>query len=203
MAAFCCFFPSLSSAASVDDVVQGLHDRYAVIEDMKGKFSQTSHLKDLERIEKYEGEFSVKKPSSLRWKYRKPRDEEVVIREKETWIYKKGDKQVLKTSLTEGAYGQIPIALLNSLGDLSKDFDITLVREGILELKPKRPMGYIQGILLELAPGDFPIKKFSVLDTQGNQVIVEVKDVQINSGLEDSLFQFTAPPGVEVFDLSE
>jgi outer membrane lipoprotein carrier protein len=201
--AYGCLLASPSPAASVDDVVKQLQNKYAAVEDIRGNFRQTSHLKDLERIEKYKGEFFVKKPSSLRWKYVEPRDEEVVIRDRDTWIYKKADKQVLKTTLSQGSYSQIPIALLNSLGDLSTDFDMVLLRENVLELKPKRPMGYIQGVLLEIAPGDFPLRKFSVLDTHGNQIIMELENVRINSGLDDALFLFRAPPGVEVIDLGK
>jgi outer membrane lipoprotein carrier protein len=196
------WLPVLASTASVDDIVKQLQAKVADIQDMRGKFSQTSHLKDLERIETYEGEFFIKKPSSMRWRYSEPRDEEVVIRNAETWIYKKSEKQVVKTALSEGSYGQIPLALLNSLGDLEADFDITLFQDGILELKPKRSMGYIKGALLEVTRSDFPISKFSILDTHGNQVIIKIEKVKINSGLEDAFFMFKAPPGVEVFDLS-
>jgi outer membrane lipoprotein-sorting protein len=64
-------------------------------------------------------------------------------------------------------------------------------------------MGYIKGVLLEVSSQKFPLKKFSIIDTYGNQIILEVKDVKVNSGLEDSLFIFKAPPGVEVFDMNE
>lgn len=209
----CIFFVSLFtgyfsllipvSASSVDDAIKQLQEKYDGIQDMQGNFSQTSHLKDLERIEKYEGEFLIKKPSSMRWKYSKPRDEEVIVRDIHTWIYKKSEKQVLKTTFSKDALGQIPIALLNSLGDLKRDFDITQLSEGFLELKPKRTMGYIKGVLLEISSQKFPLKKFSIIDTYGNQIIVEMKNVKVNNGLEDSLFTFDVPPGVEVFDMNQ
>jgi outer membrane lipoprotein carrier protein len=179
-----------------------LQERYGRIRDIKGVFVQTSHLKDLEKVEKYKGEFFVKKPSSMKWRYFSPRDEEVVIRDTDTWIYKKSEKQVLKTTFSRDTLRQVPIALLNSLGDLKTDFDITMLKEGVLELRPKRAMGYIKGILLQAVPLDFPVKKFSVLDTYENHIIVEIKDVTVNSGLEDSLFIFETPPGVEVIDMN-
>lgn len=191
------------SASSVDDAIKQLQEKYDGIQDMQGNFSQTSHLKDLERIEKYQGEFLIKKPSSMRWKYSKPRDEEVIVRDVHTWIYKKSRKQVLKTTFSKDVLNQIPIALLNSLGDLKRDFDITQLSEGFLELKPKRTMGYIKGVLLEVSSQNFPLKKFSIIDTYGNQIIIELKNVKVNSGLEDSLFTFDVPPGVEVLDMNQ
>ncbi|TNF55853.1 outer membrane lipoprotein chaperone LolA [bacterium] len=190
-------------ASPVDDAIKQLQEKYDGIQDMQGNFSQTSHLKDLERTEKYEGEFLIKKPSSMRWRYSKPRDEEVIVRDVHTWIYKKSEKQVLKTTFSKDSLNQIPIALLNSLGNLKRDFDITQLSEGFLELKPKRTMGYIKGVLLEVSSQKFPLKKFSIIDTYGNQIIIEVKNVKVNSGLEDSLFTFDVPPGVEVFDMNQ
>lgn len=190
------------SADTVDDVVERIQEKYSEIQDIQGRFSQTSYIKDLDRVEMYEAEFFIKKPVSMKWAYSKPRDEEVIIRDADTWIYKKSEKQVLKTTFSKDAYSQIPIALLSGLGDLKTDFDITMIKEDTLELKPKRQMGFIKKILLEVSSRDFPVKTFSIFDIHGNKTVIAVKNVKINSGLKDSFFIFKAPPGVEVFDLN-
>ncbi len=191
-----------ASAATVDDVVERIQKKYSGIQDIQGRFSQTSYIKDLDRVERYEGNFFIKKPFSMKWAYSKPRDEEVIIRDANAWIYKKSEKQVLKTAFSKDAYGQVPIALLSSLGNLKADFDITMIKEDNLELKPKRQMGFIKKIFFEVSSGDFPVKTFSIFDIHGNKIVIAVKDVTINSGLKDSFFIFKAPPGVEVFDLN-
>jgi len=190
------------SAATVDDIVERLQKKYGEIQDIQGKFSQTSYIKDLDRIERYEAAFFIKKPFSMRWIYSKPRDEEVIIRDTETWIYKKSEKQALKSTFSKEAYSQVPITLLSSLGNLKIDFDITLIKNDILELKPKRQMGFIKKILLEVSSGDFPVKTFSIFDIHGNKIDIKITNVEINPGLEDSFFIFKAPPGVEVFDFN-
>lgn len=190
-------------ASSVDDVVAGMEKKYSVIRDMKGSFSQTSFLKDLEKTERYEGEFFIKKPAFLRWKYSKPRDEEVIIRNTETWIYRKSEKQAFKTIVSKADYSQVPVSLLGSLDALKKNFDITLVKEGTLGLTPRRTMGYIKSIHVDVDPGAFPVKTLTILDVYNNRVILEIRGVKVNTGIEDSFFVFTVPPGVEVFDLGE
>jgi len=200
---YCSLF-TVVHAATVDETVERMQKKYDEIQDIQGKFSQTSYIKDLDRVERYEGEFFIKRPSSMRWLYSKPRDEEVIIREGDIWIYKKSEKQVLKSTYTKDAYSQIPIALLNSIGNLKADFDIKMIKEDSLELKPRRQMGFIKKILLEVNnSNDFPIKAFSMFDTYGNKVDVAVKNVESNSGLKDSFFIFKPPPGVEVFDLNQ
>jgi chaperone LolA len=171
--------------------------------DVRGKFAQTSHLKDLERVERYEGEFFIKKPSSMRWIFSKPRDEEIIIREGNLWIYKKSEKQALKSTFNKDTYAQVPIALMNSLDDLTTDFEIKLMKDKMLELTPKKSMGVIKHIHLEVNALDFPIKKFIIFDSYGNIVEIEVLNAKINPGLEDSLFMFNPQPDVEVFDISQ
>ena len=198
----CFLLPAVVSASTVDDVVDLIQKKYSEIQDIQGKFFQTSYLKDLDRVERYEGVFFIKKPFSMKWAYSKPRDEEVIIRDTDTWIYKKSERQALKTTFSRDAYNQIPITLLNSLGNLKSDFNITMIKEGTLELKPKRQMGFIKKIDLEVSSGDFPVKSFRVYDIHNNKVAILVKDVKLNSGLKDSFFTFKVPPGVELFDLN-
>ncbi len=109
---------------------------------------------------------------------------------------------MFKTALSKDAYNQAPIALLSSFGTLKADFDIKIIKEDTLELKPKHQKGFIKKILLEVSFDDFPIKTFSVFDIYGNKIDIAVKDVKINSGLKDSFFVFKLPPGVEVFDFN-
>ncbi|MEK7272066.1 MAG: outer membrane lipoprotein carrier protein LolA, partial [Nitrospirota bacterium] len=179
---------STSHASTVDEVVGRIQKIYGEIKDVQGKFSQTSYIKDLDKIERYEGEFFIKKPSSMRWNFSKPRDEEVIIKENDIWIYKKSEKQALKSAFSKDAYNHVPIALLNNFGDLKNDFDIKLIKDDTLELTPKRRMGFINKLLLEINSTDFPVKTFSVFDVYGNKINITIKNVKINSGLEDSIF---------------
>lgn len=203
LTAYCLLSTVSVSAATLDETVERIQKKYGEIKDIKGKFSQTSYIKDLDRVERYDGGFFIKKPSGMRWRYSTPRDEEVIIKESDVWIYKKSDKQALKSTFSKDAYSQIPIALLNSIGNLKADFDITMIKGDTLELKPRSKMGFIKMVLLVVNSHDFPIKTFTIFDTYGNKIEVVVKNVEINSGLEDSLFIFTPPPGVEVFDLNQ
>ena len=194
---------STSHASTVDEVVGRIQKIYGEIKEVQGKFSQTSYIKDLDKIERYEGEFFMKKPSSMRWNFSKPRDEEIIIKENDIWIYKKSEKQALKSAFSKDAYNHVPIALLNNFGDLKNNFDIKLIKDDTLELTPKRRMGFINKLLLEINSTDFPVKTFSVFDLYGNKINIMIKNVKINSGIEDSIFIFKLQPGVEVFDLNQ
>jgi len=189
-------------AATVDDIVNDIQKKFSAIYDFKGTFSQTSYLKDLEKTEKYTGTFYIKKPYAIMWEYKAPRDEKVFINNTDTWIYKKSRKQAIKTRFSKETYSQVPIALLNSLDNLKTDYDISHAEQGHLNLKPKKRMGTIQEIIVETGSESFPVKSLSAIDQYGNIVMIELGDIKINSGLEDSIFIFNPPPGVEVFDMT-
>ncbi|MBI5025595.1 MAG: outer membrane lipoprotein chaperone LolA [Nitrospirae bacterium] len=191
-----------TSSFAFGDNVERIQKEYEGIQDLQGRFIQRSYIKDLERTEKYEGRFFIKRPLKMRWEYSRPRDEEVVISDTDIWIYKKMQKQAIKGKFSSDTYGQAPIALLSGFGDLKKDFDTTRIKEGVFELNPKGKMGLIKKIILEVNNEGFPIKSFKLIDVYGNTVDVTVKDVRINQGFKDSYFIFKAPPGVEVYELN-
>jgi outer membrane lipoprotein carrier protein len=190
-------------AADVDETVGAIQKKFGLINDIKGTFSQSSYLKDLEQTQKYSGTFFIKKPSMTMWEYAKPRDEKIIIRDTDTWIYKKSQNQVIRTKSSKESYNQAPIAFLGSMEKLMDDFSITMPEKNALTLMPKRKMGLIKMLVLEIMPGEFPVKMFTVFDTYGNIIMIELTDLEINPGLDDSLFMFKIPPGAEVFDYSQ
>ncbi|MBI4838215.1 MAG: outer membrane lipoprotein carrier protein LolA [Nitrospirae bacterium] len=200
----CCSLFTFASAATVDEITASLQKKYGEINDVSGKFSQKSYIKDLEKTEKYEGRFfiSMRPVMKMKWIYTSPRDEEVFINGADIWMYKRSEKQALKGKFGKDAYGQVPMALLNSIGDLKANFDITVLKDDTLELKPKQQMGFIKKIHLVTDTKEFPVKSFTMFDVYGNRIEISVKDAQINSGLGEQVFIFKAPSGVEVFEFN-
>jgi len=194
---------STASAAGVDETVEMIQKKFETIKDIKGNFSQTSYIKDLEETQKFSGTFFLIKPSHMMWEYDKPRDEKVVINDTETWIHKRSQNQVIKTTFSKEAYSQVPIAILQSFDNIRNDFDITMPEENALQLMPKRKMGFIKTLVLETRTDGFPIKMFTIIDTYGNIIMIELKEIKTNLGLDISTFIFKVPQGAEVFDMSK
>lgn len=195
--------PASASAAPVDETVASLQKQFAAIKDIKGKFVQKSYIKDLEDTQEYSGAFFIKKPSKMMWEYAAPRDEKVVINDMNTWIYKKSQNQVIKSKFTKETYSQVPIALLASLDNIRDDFDITMPEKNALQLVPRRKIGFIKTVVLELVSADMPVKMFTIFDTYGNIIMIDLKNVQTNPGLNDTIFNFQVPQGAEVYDMSK
>lgn len=201
---FCClsvflplaFCPSPFALSLADDEVARIQKVYEVIKDIKGDFVQKSYIKDLKRTDTFTGQFFIK-PPRMKWEFRGDKPQVVYITGNDIIIYQKKEKQVFKTKFDRDTYGQVPIALLGGFGDINKEFDVS-IKKGRLLLKPIKPMGAIAQIELTPSSGAFPIEALTVFDTASNRIDITLKDVRVNTGLDERVFAFTPPKDVTV-----
>lgn len=196
------FFIIPLSLFAIDEpptLVDRIENAYKNISDLKGRFKQTSYLKDLEKRESYEGEFFIKIPSMFKWSYKGKSPQDVIISGDSLIIYQKKERQVLEGRFFPSRYGQAPIALLGGFGNIKRDFEIKEERDRLI-LKPKAQMGNIRSIEIYSGDGEFPIKRLKITDTAMNSIEIDLKDVVINSGLQDKLFEFVPPADVRVIE---
>ncbi len=198
-----CYLSPVMASETANDAVNRIQKEFELIKGISGRFAQKSYIKDLEQTHEFNGTFSLKKPGKMMWEYESPRDEKVVIKNKETFIYKKSQNQVIRTKFSEESYSQVPIAMLESFDNIRNDFDISMPEKNALQLIPKQKIGHIKTVIMETSKKDFPINMFTILDTYGNIIMIELKNIKTNPGLKDELFDFQIPEGAEVFDMSQ
>jgi outer membrane lipoprotein carrier protein len=186
-------------ASRADENISRIQKAYEGIRDLKGSFVQKSEIKDLDRTETYKGEFYIKRPMKMKWMYTGKTAQDLIINGDTVLIYKRGDKQAYKSRFDRATYGQTPVALLSGFGNIKDEFEVSGNGDTII-LKPKRPMGNVSTIKVILSEGGFPIRSFVIRDTRSNVIDVVLKDVKINTGLKDSLFDLALPRGVNVFE---
>lgn len=200
-AVFVIFFLMSVNAFSAESVLQRIQTAYKGIRDVRGNFVQKSSIKDLNRTDTFKGLFMIQIPARMRWQYSGDgrHNTEVLINGDEIIIYQKDEKQAFKSRFDGETYGQAPIALLSGLGSMDKEFNIS-EKGGKLLLKPKKAMGNIS--MIEIAPSDseFPISGMTIIDVRSNRIDITFKGIQINTGIADSVFDFSLPKGVNLFD---
>ena len=197
---FCslCCFPQPASAASVDVEVIRIQKAYENIKDISGSFIQKSFMKDLKKTETFKGLFFIKRPMKMKWSYEGNNAQDVLINNDEITIYQKKEKQAFQGTFDRDTYGQAPIALLSGFGNIQEEFSVS-DKKGKLFLKPKKPMGAVLSIEIELSDGQFPIRSFTVIDSYSNRTEMNLTDIKINSGLKDAFFDSALPKGVTIF----
>ena len=192
---FCLLTTSSVAFSSADEEIARIQKAYESIKDLSGSFVQKSYIKDLKQTETFKGQFFIKRPMKMKWNYKGEQAQEVLINNDEILIFQKKEKQAYRGKFDRDTYGQAPIALLSGFGKVREEFSVT-EKNGKLLLKPKKPMGGIISIEIEPSGGDFPIKSFTVNDSYSNRIEMALKDVKINTGLEDRFFELSLPKGV-------
>lgn len=135
----------------------------------------------------------------MKWSYKGENSQEVLISNEEITIYQKKEKQAFKGRFDRETYGQAPIALLSGFGKIQEEFTVS-EKNGKLILKPQKPMGGILSVEIEPSEGEFPIKSFAINDSLSNKIEMALKDIKVNTGLEDKFFELSLPKSVNIFE---
>jgi chaperone LolA len=198
-AVFCLLVTGSIALASAEEEIAKIQKAYENIKDISGSFIQKSHIKDLKRTDTFKGQFFIKRPMKMKWNYKGESAQDVFINNEEITIYQKKEKQAFKSRFDRETYGQAPIALLSGFGNIQEEFNAS-EKNGKLVLKPKKPMGGIVAIEIERSEGEFPIKSFTIHDSHSNRIEMALKDVKMNTGLEDKFFELSLPKGITVYE---
>ncbi|HBR21341.1 MAG TPA: outer membrane lipoprotein carrier protein LolA [Nitrospiraceae bacterium] len=190
---------SLFTAFAADDEVARIQEAYRNISDMKAGFVQKNYMKDLGRTDTYKGILFIKRPSKMKWEYKGDKPQEIIINNDKILIYKKAEKQAFKSAFSRQTYGQAPVALLSGFGKVREEFNITKKNKKLV-LVPKNPMGSIVSVEIETSDEGFPIKSFIINDMRSNRIEIQLKDVEINTGIKDAAFDFSLPEGVNIYE---
>jgi len=191
----------LVTAIFADDEVARIQKAYENIKDIRGSFTQRSHIKDLKRTDTFTGRFFIKLPK-MKWEYTGDNPQTVFVTEDHIIIYQIKQRQAFQTKFDRALYGQAPIALLGGFGNIKNEFNITSKTKNTLILRPKSPMGnisYIEVITSDEEFPAFPIQSLTIVDNRSNTVEIQLQNVRINTGLKDRIFEFLPPENVRVF----
>ncbi len=192
---------SVTHAARLEDEIQ---ERYKHVENIKTTFDQVLTHRESGSVEKRTGTLIFERPFHVRWESDSPNAELLVISENEIWNYLP-DEEVAYRYGAEVAYdSQILVQVITGLAKLDKDFEVKAIgmEEGsiALQLFPHEPRPDLVEALLWVDNASKLIKKVRILDFYGNSNELTFTKLDINVELEDGLFTFTPPEGVEVED---
>lgn len=213
-----CVSPAWGADAPVDEkayqevleVVKQIQARYEKTKDLQADFSQKTKIEGFERPVVSSGKVYIKKPGRLRWDYLDPASEEIYVNQDDVKVYVPEHKQVLIGKLTQMAASQAPLELLQGATRLDESFDIEPTKgkeRGIggvrlITLIPKakdhESMRNLQRIVVEVFPKTYFLRTVSLHEISGNVATFEFSGLKPNLGLSNDVFDFKAPPDVEV-----
>ena len=193
---------ALDSAAIVD----AIQKQYDATDTFQARFIQRSYLKILGQSQKAEGSVSIKKPGRMKWDYKAPDRQILVSNNQGLWLYLPDEKQVTKMKAQSIYSSNTPALFLAGRGKLTESFTIGNVTEKggvyIAEFIPKDKVQNLSKMVLLADKKNYQIVGSRVYDNLGNKTEMLFNNIQTNPSLENKVFHFEVPKGVELIDLT-
>lgn len=146
------------------------------------------------------GMFYLQKPGKFRWDYLKPFQQQIVSTSGKVWFYDTDLEQVTVKKLDESV-GSTPALLLS--GDISLENNFTMEQQGVdgdlmwIKLLPKNQESSFKYVLIGL--NNESLGGMELSDNFGQLTRIYFSNVILNPPLKQTLFEFNAPKGVDVF----
>jgi len=196
--------------ATGQEVLNEIQNRYEKAKDFEANFIQEYIGKVMKQPNRGEGKVYFKKKGMMRWDYTVP-NQKLISDGHTLWYYQPEEKQVLVSDISKVLKEKTPLAFLAGEGNLSRDFNLLNVNESvsqkedhyIVELAPKESLATLTKLMLTVDKKTYAVLQADVFDGFGNVTRTRFMDIKTNTGLSNSFFQFSIPPGTEVIKMQE
>lgn len=191
---------------SIDVVVDKIQKKYEDIEDFHADFTQEATVKALNTVQKSDGEVWFKKPGKMRWNYYEPYKDQIVSDGRTLWFYNEEEKQVIESPLNQVSDTESTSTLLSGLGKIKDLYKTSFSESGefeadgsyLIDLRPKEEGEDYNKVTLAINKSTMMVNTLYLYDPFGNLTKVLLKNVEVDKGVSDSLFDFKVPSGVEI-----
>lgn len=194
-----------ASEQSQNGIIDKIENRFAAMRGFTANFRQTFYNASLDESEESSGTVAMQKPAKMRWDYESPERQLIIADGKSLYYYVPADKQVIVESLDKIMNSRSPALFLAGNKRLEELFSIRLVspenkgriNSVEIRLEPKEKSLQVMRIILRTDAEDFTIVSFSLFDWLGNRTDIEFLDMKVNGDIDEKLFTFKRPKGVE------
>jgi outer membrane lipoprotein carrier protein len=142
----------------------------------------------------------------MRWNYYEPYKDQIVSDGRTLWFYNEEEKQVIESPLNQVSDTETTSTLLSGLGKIKELYRTSFSESGefeadgsyLIDLKPKEEGEDYNKVTLSINKNTMMVNTLYLYDPFGNLTKVLLKNIEIDKGVSDSLFNFEVPSGVEV-----
>ena len=194
---------SFGQADSVSKLAHAVDEHYNSLKSFKAAFTEIYQSPGISRTES--GTLWLKKPGKMRWEYHEPQEKLFVSNSQTAYFYVPGERQARKTSVKKLDDLRSPLRYLLGKTKLEKELsglslapDVPPLQPGDVVLRgvPKSMADRISEVVLEISLAH-QIVRIRILEVDGTITDFHFSQIEENVPVQDSLFRFTPPPGVE------
>jgi len=194
--------------ADLDQVIRAIETRYNHLETLKSNFTQLYREDERAAPREESGVVYLKKPGRMRWEYTRPEVKLFVSDGKNVSFYIPADRQVTRMPAAESEDVRTPLRFLLGKLNLKRSFRQVEIAHDMAPLDPGNPVLHLlpksrderfREMYLEVDQ-QYRIRRLVVFEKTGTKSEFRFFGEESNPRLDQSLFKFTVPPGVEVID---
>jgi outer membrane lipoprotein carrier protein len=195
------------SGSALDRILEGMEKKYAN-SSFSATFLQESTLKAMEITDFASGKVYVRHPGKMRWEYEKP-DKQIIITDGyELWIYRPEDNQVMTGAAPEFFRDGKGASFLSDIKLIRQKFDIELLENEKslfheLKLIPREKNMDVASIRLSVSMGMFTVMRVITYNFYGDETRIELLNSKFGVDLDEDLFSFKIPEGIDVLKIDE
>ena len=194
-------------SGGVEQDVKKLEQAYESLQDMQAVFQQETRSGAIAVVQQAVGRVYFKKGGKMLWHYETPEEQLIVLDGKTLWIYQPVEKQAMKNNFSIIPQ-HIVADLFRGKMDVLDKFTVIPVPRGtndtsdlvVLELVPIESDPTVRKLVLWLDPTSYLVRKTLLTDGFGNCTELTFQEIKVDQGLSDSVFAFTPPSDVDVFE---
>jgi outer membrane lipoprotein carrier protein len=201
---FACESLAQAPAMDLNTTARAIDDHYNRLKSFKATFTEIYQGGGIARNET--GVLWLKKPGRMRWEYRQPREKLFLTDSQTAYFYVPGDHQARKAPIKKLDDIRSPLRYLLGKTKLQKELDglsfapdVQPLQAGDTVLRgiPKTMRDRVSELLLEVTP-EHEIVRILIREVDGTSTDFRFSQMEENVPVQDSLFRFTPPSGVEV-----
>ncbi|HEY1526638.1 MAG TPA: outer membrane lipoprotein carrier protein LolA [Candidatus Angelobacter sp.] len=181
-------------------------EHYNHLKTFKAAFTEIYQGDGISRTES--GTLWLKKPSRMRWEYHVPREKLFLIDSQSAYFYVTGDRQAKKTPVKNLDDIRSPLRYLLGKTKLEKELeglslapDLSPLQPGDIVLRgvPKVMKDRVSAVILEVSAAH-QIHRIVIHGVDSTITDFRFSQIEENVPVQDSLFRFIPPPGVETIE---
>jgi outer membrane lipoprotein carrier protein len=185
------------------DTAQAVQQKYDKVRDFTADFTHLYEGGVLKKKSEERGAVRIKKPGRMRWEYTAPDKKTFVSDGRRIFSYIPADKQVITSAVPADEEATTAVLFLAGKGNLARDFKVSYAdgaAEGTLSLRldPKQKQRDYDWLILGVDAKTLQIRSLTAADQQGGRSTFQFTNYRENTGLDDSVFAFKIPRGVDV-----
>ncbi|MGB9773985.1 MAG: outer membrane lipoprotein chaperone LolA [Bacteroidota bacterium] len=185
------------------DILKHLQETYHSAKDATIEFTQTVKFTLTNAVQTFRGTLFMKKPNYYRFENE---EQTIVTNGKIVWSYSAVNHQVVVDTYRDDPQAFTPDRFLFGL---PRDYYSALLGKEklrgkemyVLRLVPKEEQAFVRSLKLWVDPEQWVARKVIVVDVNETETTYILARISFNTGLSNSLFEFSPPKGTEVVDL--